>query len=336
MPEPYDALLVVSFGGPERPEDVMPFLRNVVRGKNVPDERLQQVAEHYERFGGVSPLPAEIRGLIAALVAALNAEGPPLAVYWGNRFWHPILGEAVGQMAEDRVRRALAFCTSAYGSYPGCRQYREDIERAVAEAGPGAPAIDKIRLFYNHPGFIEPQAERAAAALATIPQQRRAATRLIFTAHSLPLAMARSAPYERQLREACRLVAERLGRRTWDLVYQSRSGPPSQPWLKPDLCEHLAELGRAGETTDVLLVPIGFLCEHMEVIYDLDVEAREVCEAAGLNIARAGTVGAHPRFVQMIRELVLERSDPGAPRLSLGEHGPAPDQCAADCCLPST
>jgi protoporphyrin/coproporphyrin ferrochelatase len=334
MTKPYDALLIVSFGGPERPEEVGPFLENVARGRNIPPERLDDVAAHYELFGGRSPLPGEIRALLAAVVARLNAVGPELNVYWGNRFWHPLLEDALAEMAEDGVARALAFCTSAYGSPPGCREYREEIAAAAA-AGPAAPVIDKLRLFYNHPGFIEPQAERAADAFAQLPDDRRDAARLVFTAHSLPVEMARAAPYERQLREACRLVAERLGRPEWNLAYQSRSGPPSQPWLEPDVRQHLFDLGRSGRARDVIVVPVGFVCEHMEVAYDLDVECRAICEEVGLNYLRAGTVGSHPRLVEMIRELILERVEPGAPRLALGDQGPADDLCPADCCRPS-
>lgn len=329
----YDALLIVSFGGPERREDVLPFLENVTRGKRVPPARLVEVAEHYELFGGLSPINGEVRALLGVLVAELNARGPALSVYWGNRFWHPMLAETIGQMAEDGVRRALAFCTSAFGSYPGCRAYSEDIERARAEVGPEAPPIDKLRLFYNHPGFIEPQAERVAAALAEVAEDRRDRARIVFTAHSLPLALARSSPYERQLREACRLVAERLpgAPRRWQLAYQSRSGQPDEPWLEPDLRDVLDELGRSHEATDVVVVPIGFLCEHMEVAYDLDVEAQAICGEMGLNMVRAGTVGPHPRLVRMIRELALERIE-GAPRAALGDHPPPDDACAADCC----
>jgi len=333
MTAPYDALLVVSFGGPEKPEDVLPFLENVLRGKSVPRERMLEVAEHYDLFGGVSPLNAQNRALIVALVAELNAQGPPLPVYWGNRNWHPLLTDTVRQMIEDGVRRALAFVTSAFGSYSGCRQYREDIERARQEVGAEAPSIDKLRLFFNHPGFVEPMAERVAAALEEVPAERHDAAQLLFTAHSIPRAMADRSPYEAQLREACRLVAERVGRSTWQLVYQSRSGPPSQPWLGPDVKDFLREQAGAGSLQDVVVAPIGFLSEHMEVIYDLDLEVGDLCEELGINLVRAGVVGNHPRFVSMIRELVLERFDPQTPRLALGTLGPSPDLCPPECCL---
>lgn len=331
---PYDALLLVSFGGPEKPDDVMPFLENVLRGKDVPRQRLQEVAEHYELFDGVSPLNAQNRSLLAALVQELNAHGPNLSVYWGNRNWHPFLEDTIREMAEDGVRRALALVTSAYGSYSGCRQYLEDIERARQQVGPNAPPIDKLRLFYNHPGFIEAQADRVSAALRELPAERRQNARLIYTAHSIPTAMAAQCPYEAQLRETCRLVSERIGRSPWDLVYQSRSGPPSQPWLEPDIGDFLVELQQQGEVTDVVIVPIGFLSEHMEIAYDLDVEIASLCEHLELHMVRASAVAAHPRFVTMIRELILERFESPSTRLALGNLGASPDFCADACCLP--
>jgi ferrochelatase len=330
---PYDALLLISFGGPEKRDDVLPFLENVLRGKDVPAHRLREVAEHYYLFDGVSPINAQNRSLLVSLVAELNRRGPPLPVYWGNRNWHPLLPDVLGQMADDGVRRALAFVTSAFGSYSGCRQYLEDIARAREAVGPRAPEVDKLRLFYNHPGFIEATADRVAEALGKIPADRRTSAPLIYTAHSIPEAMARVSPYVRQLREACRLVSQRVGREEWELVYQSRSGPPSQPWLGPDLYERLRAL-RAGDPAvrDLVLAPIGFLCEHMEVVYDLDVAAGELCDELGLAMVRAGLVGNHPRFVAMIRELILERIPPHPPRLALGPQGPSPDVCPQPCC----
>ena len=334
MSSPYDAVLLVSFGGPERPDDVIPFLENVAGGRDVPRQRMLEAAARYELFGGVSPINAENRALLAALLGEVGVRGLTLPVYWGNRHWHPLLCDAVGQMAEDGVRRGLAFVTSAFSSYPGCRQYLEDIERAREEVGPQAPRIDKLRPFYNHPGFIEAVVERVRAALGQIPEQRRGAARLVYTAHSLPLRMARNCAYEEQLGEACRLVCERVGRADWELVYQSRSGRPSEPWLEPDVCDHLRELSRKSFGGDVVIVPIGFVCEHMETVYDLDVVARGVCEELGWNMIRAGVVGCHPRFVEMVGELIEERLDPGAPRLALGRYGPLPDECPRDCCLP--
>jgi protoporphyrin/coproporphyrin ferrochelatase len=329
----YDALIVVSFGGPEGRADVMPFLENVTRGRAVPRERLLKVAEHYFHFGGASPINAQNRALLDALRAELGARGPALAIYWGNRNWHPFLAETLQQMAADGVRRALAFVTSAFASYSSCRQYLEDIARARADVGPAAPAVDKLRLFWNHPGFIEPMVERVEAALDALPAASRAGARLAFTAHSIPLAMAETSAYRAQLDAACALVAERLAtRHPWRVVYQSRSGPPSVPWLGPDIGEHLEAL-RAEGATDVVVAPIGFVSDHLEVRWDLDTEAAARARALGLRFVRAETVGLHPRFVAMIRELVLERTA-GAPRLALGSQGPGLDECPPACCPP--
>ncbi|MGB8509046.1 MAG: ferrochelatase [Pyrinomonadaceae bacterium] len=328
----YDALIFVSFGGPEGMPDVMPFLRNVLRGRNVPEERMHAVAHHYELFGGVSPINGQNRALIEALKSELAEHGPQLPVYWGNRNWHPLLEDTLRQMAGDGVKNALAFVTSAYSSYSGCRQYREDIERAREAVGPEAPRVDKLRAFYNHPGFIEPNAEHVRAALEQIPSERRAGARIAFTAHSIPLSMATGCDYEAQLLETCRLVAESVGHEEWRLVFQSRSGPPQQPWLEPDICAYLRELKESG-ATDVIISPVGFISDHMEVLYDLDVEARQLSDELGLNTVRAATVGAHPLFVKMIRELILERTDESMPRRALGTYGVRPDVCPQDCCL---
>ena len=332
MPVRYDAVLLVSFGGPEGMDDVMPFLANVVRGRNVPPERLQQTAAHYAHFGGRSPLPGQSRALVAALEQELAAHGPRLPVYLGNRNWHPFLADTLRQMAKDGVERALAFFTSAYGSYSGCRQYLENVEAARAEVGAKAPAVDKLRAFYNHPGFVEPLVELVGAAFERIDEPRRAAARLVFTAHSLPRALAAASYYEAELGETAGLVAERLGRTGFALVYQSRSGPPSQPWLEPDIAPHLRALASEG-VKDVVVAPIGFLSDHMEVVYDLDLDARARAVELGLNLVRAATVGTHPRFVRMIRELVEERVLGKALRPSLGTRGPAPDECAPGCCV---
>lgn len=330
----YDAVIVVSFGGPERREDVMPFLENVVRGRNVARERLLEVAEHYYHFGGISPANAQIRALIAALVNELNRRGPALPVYWGNRNWHPLLADTVGQMKQDGVGRALAFFTSPYGSYSSCRRYLEALERARTEVGAGAPRIDKLRAYFNHPGFVGAVIQRVREALERLPEPRRSQAELLLTAHSIPTAMAANCPYEAQLRESSRLVAAAVGDNPWHLVYQSRSGPPSQPWLEPDVCEVLEQRGRRRPSADVVIVPIGFISDHMEVVYDLDVEARQVAERCGLNMIRAGTVGTHPSFVSMIRELIVERTSERPERLTLGHLGPSPDTCPVDCCRP--
>lgn len=332
MAHSYDALLIVSFGGPERPEDVVPFLENVVRGKNVPRERILDVAEHYSFFGGVSPANSQLRALLASLVDELSAKGPALAVYWGNRHWHPLLADTLADMTEDGVQRALAFVTSPFGSYAGCRQYLEAIDEARAEVGARAPQVDKLRLFYNHPGFVEAVADRAAEALGRLAEPERDRARLVFTAHSLPVAMARASAYEAQLAEACRLVAERLGRGAWHLCYQSRSGPPTQPWLGPELGEQIVAWQEAGELEVLVLVPIGFLLENMELVYDLDVEIGELCGQLGVTMVRAAAIGNHPKLVEMIRLLVEERLDPARPRLALGTHGASHDACPSECC----
>jgi protoporphyrin/coproporphyrin ferrochelatase len=322
-PSSYDAILVLSFGGPEKQEDVIPFLENVLRGRNVPPERMLAVAEHYYQFGGTSPINSQNRALIAALETELAMHGPQLPVYWGNRNWHPLLADTLGRMKADGVRRALAFVASAYSSYSACRQYLDDIVRARAAVGSDAPDVDKLRAFYDHPGFIGPMIERVQAAFDQVPDAA-----LLFTAHSIPLAMAQTSRYEAQLREACRLVAAGVGHADWQLVYQSRSGPPSQPWLDPDIGDALRGL-RA--VKDVVVAPIGFISDHMEVVYDLDTEARGICRELGLNMVRAGTVGTHPAFVSMIRELVLERLGQLPPR-ALGALGVGPNVCAIDCC----
>src|SRR5690348_8059077 len=329
---PYDAILVVSFGGPEGMDDVMPFLENVLRGRNVPRERMLAVAHHYELFGGVSPINQQNRDLIAALRQSLDAHGINLPIYWGNRNWHPLLPDTLREMACDGRRHALACITSAYSSYSGCRQYLEDIERAQAEVGPDAPAVSALRKFYNHPDFIRANADRVRAALATIPASQQAEAIVVFTAHSIPLSMAQNSRYVGQLREAGRLIAAELelGDR-WQLAYQSRSGPPSQPWLEPDICDTLRVLKEEGKTA-VVVAPIGFLSDHVEVLYDLDVEARQLADELGMTMARAQTVGTHPAFVDMIRQLIVERLQPGTERRFLGSEGASPDTCGADCC----
>jgi protoporphyrin/coproporphyrin ferrochelatase len=304
----FDALLVLSFGGPEKPKDVMPFLENVTRGRNIPRERLEEVAENYHSLGGRSPINDQCRELIAAVEAELAGHGMQLPVYWGNRNWHPFLGDTMKRMAVDGVKRALVFVTSAYSSYSGCRQYREDIERARAAVGPEAPECEKLRHFFEHSGFREPLAEHLRAALEQIPEERRGAARLLFTAHSIPVSMARTSRYEGQLRETAAWVAAAAGREAWDLVWQSRSGPPHQPWLEPDICDALSAAAAEG-VKDVVVQPIGFISDHMEVIVDLDVQALSRAESLGLNMVRAATVGTHPKFVAMVRELVQERLD---------------------------
>lgn len=328
----YDAILFVSFGAPEKPEDVMPFLRNVTRGRGVPDERLLEVAENYQMFGGKSPLNGQNRELIAALQKSLNEIGLNLPIYWGNRNWHPFLSETIGQMSRDGMTCALAFVTSAYSSYSGCRQYREDIAKAQVESGAEKMKIDKIRVFYNHPNFIAVNAENLQNALNQIPAERRVNIEIAFTAHSLPLAMAQNCDYETQLLETCRLVAEAVNHKNWKLVFQSRSGAPHVPWLEPDVNHYLKELKEKG-AADVVVHPIGFISDHQEVIYDLDTQAKATAESLGLNLVRAKTPGTHPLFVEMIRELILERINGNPERRAVGTRGAKQDVCPEDCCL---
>jgi len=315
---PYDALLLVSFGGPEGRDDVLPFLRNVVRGKNVPDARLRSVAEHYYLFDGVSPLNGENRRLLEAVEAELAGASIALPLYWGNRNWHPFLEDTVKRMASSGVRRALAFVTSAYSSYSSCRQYLEDIERARAAAGENAPTVDKIRPFFDHAGFIEANRARLAETLSEIPPERRPSAHLLFTAHSIPLAMAEGCEYAGQLEQVHSRVAIDL-ENPKSIAYHSRSGPPSQPWLEPDILDVMRDLARDG-VRDVVVAPIGFVSEHLEVVYDLDTEAQRLAQELGLELFRVRTVSSHPRFVRMVRELVQESLT--AP----------PRECAADCC----
>jgi ferrochelatase len=340
MPQ-YDAFLLVSFGGPEGPADVLPFLENVTRGRGVPRERLAEVARHYEEFGGVSPINRQCRDLLTAIGTDFAAAGIDLPRYWGNRNWHPYLSDTVARMAADGVRHAIAFVTSAYGSYSSCRQYLDDIEAARAQAGPGAPRIDKIRHFFNHPGFIAPLAEAARAAIGRLPAGVSHDAWLAFTAHSVPEAMAAaSGPagglYPAQLAEAARLVALRLaeeeGRvRNWRLAYQSRSGPPSVPWLGPDIGDLLTDLAGRGAPA-VVVIPVGFVSDHVEVLFDLDVEAAQRARELGLPMARAATPGTHPEFVSMITELVSERRGGLAQPAALGLLPAGPDFCPNDCC----
>ena len=331
----YDALLLVSFGGPESRAEVIPFLENVTRGRGVPQARLEQVAEHYYAFGGVSPINQQCRDLVAAIEKDFAASAVGLPVYWGNRNWDPYLADTVAAMAADGVRSALAFVTSAYSSFSSCRQYLDDIARACARVGEGAPRIDKLRPYFNHPGFIEPLAEATAAAVESLPAAVRDRADLVFTAHSIPAAMAAASgpgggAYPAQLTEASGLVAERVGARSWQLAYQSRSGPPSQPWLGPDVCDCISELASSGSPA-VVLVPVGFVSDHLEVKYDLDVEAAEVAARQGVALARAATAGTDPRFVAMVTELVAEQLD-GSPPRALGRPWPAAEFCAPGCC----
>jgi len=317
MKTDYDALLLVSFGGPEGMEDVVPFLENVLRGRNVPRERMLQVAHHYEMFGGVSPINQQNRDLIAALERELEQHGRRLPIYWGNRNWHPLLPDTLRQMAADGIRNALAFVTSAYSSYSSCRQYLQNISDAQAVVGPDAPRVEKLRVFYNHPLFIEANVDHIRAALNEFEEPAH----LVFTAHSIPESMAANCDYVSQLATTGALIAREVTIAKWHLVYQSRSGSPMQPWLGPDVCDHLRALRDEG-VMNVVVAPIGFVSDHMEVVYDLDVEARKVADELGMKMVRAATAGTHPSFVRMIRELIVERVNGEAPV----------NLCAPDCC----
>jgi protoporphyrin/coproporphyrin ferrochelatase len=324
-----EALLVLSFGGPEGPDDVLPFLENVTRGRGIPRERLAEVAEHYHHFGGVSPINEQNQALIAAVEADLAAAGVDLPVYWGNRNWAPYVEDTWRQLAEDGVEHVYVFATSAYASASGCRQYHEDVARARAATGPGAPTAEKLPHYSDAAGFVRANADALAAALAALPDGVRETARLVATAHSIPAAMAAVAgpdghAYEAELLAAARQVVDAVAPgRPVDLVWQSRSGPPSVPWLEPDVNDHLRSLAASGEEA-VVVFPVGFVSDHLEVIWDLDNEARATAEELGLTFARAGTAGTHPAFVATVRELVQERRAGTPPRLGTN--------CPASCC----
>ena len=324
-----EALLLLSFGGPEGPDDVLPFLENVTRGRGIPRERLEAVAEHYRHFGGVSPINAQNKALLAAIRADLAEHGVDLPVYWGNRNWAPYVEDTWRQMADDGVEHAYVFATSAYASASGCRQYHEDVARARAVCGPGAPTAEKLPHYFDRPAFLQANADALAAALASLPEGFRDTARLVATAHSIPDAMAVVAgpdggAYQAELRATAQAVVDAVAPgRAFDLVWQSRSGPPSVPWLVPDVNDHLRALATAGDKA-VVVFPVGFVSDHLEVIWDLDHEARQTAEELGLAFARAATAGTHPAFVAMVRELVEERRAGVPPRLGTA--------CPAACC----
>ncbi|WP_329173889.1 ferrochelatase [Streptomyces sp. NBC_01477] len=352
-PAPYDALLLLSFGGPEGPDDVVPFLENVTRGRGIPRERLKEVGRHYFLFGGVSPINAQNRDLLDALRKDFAEHGLDLPVFWGNRNWAPYLTDTLREISAAGHRRVLVLATSAYASYSGCRQYRENLAAALAvlaAEGRAVPRVDKLRHYFNHPGFVEPMAEATLAALAALPPAVRDGARLAFTTHSIPTAAAdTSGPppvhgdggaYVAQHLDTARLVADAVRavdgvERPWELVYQSRSGSPQIPWLEPDICDHLEEAREQGAPA-VVMVPIGFVSDHMEVKYDLDTEAAAKAAELDLPVSRAATVGADPRFAAAVRELVIERAateNGAAPaRCALGALGPSHDVCPAGCC----
>ncbi len=332
-PAVLDALLLVSFGGPEGPDEVLPFLHNVTRGRGVPAARLEAVAEHYYHYGGVSPINDQNRALLAAISADFAAHDVSAALYWGNRNWRPRLADTVAQMRDDGVRRAGAFVTSAYGGYSACRQYLEDIERARSDVGPAAPQIVKLPRYSRHEGFVVPHADALAHRLEAVPVERWATTRVLFSAHSIPSAAnERSGPtgglYERQLRETARLVARRCALRApWELVWQSRSGAPNTPWLEPDINDRLAQLPAEG-VTDVVVSPIGFVSDHLEVCWDLDREAADTAKRLRVGYSRAATPGTDPRFIAMVRELFTGANVLPDPLPAAME----PASCGATCC----
>jgi ferrochelatase len=342
---PFDALLLVSFGGPERPEDVVPFLENVTHGRGIPRERLEEVGEHYFLFGGKSPINDQNRALIAAVEEDLRGNGIDVPVYWGNRNWDPYLADTLRQMEADGIRRAACLVTSAYSSYSGCRQYRENLADAVAEVGAGAPQLDRLRHYFNHPGFIEPMVDATLAALADLGDAVRHDAELLFVTHSIPLSMndasgSEGGAYVAQHLSVVDEIVERVRQETGlryshELVYCSRSGPPHVPWLEPDVNDRLEELAADGARAAVV-VPIGFVSDHMEVIYDLDTEAAATAEKLGLEFARAATAGVDPRFVAMVRDLLVERAavERGLEvrRQSVGARPASWDVCPAGCC----
>ena len=345
---PYDAVLLVSFGGPERAQDVLPFLENVTRGRGVPRERLDEVGEHYHLFGGRSPINDQNREYVAAVEEDLRSSGVDVPVYWGNRNWQPFLADTLEQMQADGVRRAACLLTSAYSSYSGCRQYRENLADAVAEVRErvgDAPRLDRLRHYYNHPGFVEPMVDATLSALADLADGARRDAHLLFVTHSVPEAMnAASGPdggaYVAQHRTVAEEIGERIRQETGhrypaELVFCSRSGPPSVPWLEPDVNDRIEELAEEG-VGGVVVVPIGFVSDHMEVIYDLDTEAAATAEKAGMSFARAATAGVDPRFVAMLRDLLVERAgvERGAEpvRATVGGQVASWDVCAAGCC----
>ncbi|MFE1174458.1 ferrochelatase [Streptomyces sp. NPDC058773] len=355
-PSPYDALLLLSFGGPEGPDDVVPFLENVTRGRGIPRERLKEVGQHYFLFGGVSPINAQNRELLDALRSDFAEHGLDLPVYWGNRNWAPYLTDTLRTMVQDGHRRIAVLATSAYASYSGCRQYRENLADALAalrSEGLPVPQVDKLRHYFNHPGFVRPMVDGVLASLAALPQDVRDGAHLAFTTHSIPTAAADTSgtpgdhteggeggAYVAQHLDVARTIAAAVRaetgvERSWRLVYQSRSGAPHIPWLEPDICDHLEERHAAGAPA-VVMVPIGFVSDHMEVKYDLDTEATAKAAELGLPVARSATVGADPRFAAAVRDLLLERAATergGTPeRCALGALGASHDLCPVGCC----
>ena len=330
---PVDSILIVSFGGPEGLVDVLPFLENVLRGKNVPCERMLEVVEHYKKFDGVSPINEQCRQLIAAIELECKRRQLGLPIYWGNRNWHPMLTDTLGAMAADGRKRAIAFFTSMFSCYSGCRQYRENLAAAQSAVGSNAPRIEKIRKGFNHPDFIAAQTDCLQQALAKLPKAVTDETIVLFCAHSIPKLMADNSRYEEQLREAASLVCKAAKHGPWELVFQSRSGPPQQAWLEPDVCDRIKQLHTERGIQHIVVQPLGFISDHIEVMYDLDHEAADLCNEMHIQFIRASTVGVHPRFISMIVDLIEERLSTDTDRPFLGGYGPSHDLCPANCCL---
>lgn len=327
----YDAVLIVSFGGPEGMEEVMPFLDNVLRGKGVPEERKLEVSHHYGLFGGVSPINAQNRDLVSSVTENLKSKGIDLPVVLANRNTEPYIPDVLKECQEKGYKNLLVYITSGFSCYSGCRQYRENLMVAQADLEGEVPSFDKIRVFFNHPLFIEVLSDKVREAIALLPEEDQKDPKVVFTAHSIPMAMANTSKYTEQLHEAARLVAERLEVSNWDLVYQSRSGPPSMPWLEPDICDHLDDL-KEGGVKSVVVSPIGFVSDHMEVLYDLDLEARDHAAEIQMNYVRASTPGNDPRMIEMIVELIRERLEDWPERRTVGNLPAKHDVCPVDCC----
>jgi protoporphyrin/coproporphyrin ferrochelatase len=328
--DPYDALLVLGFGGPESRDEVLPFLARVTEGRNVPASRLVEVAEHYYALGGKSPINDQNRALVAALTRSLADRKIDLPVYLANRHAAPFLTDVLRELKDAGASRVLAIVTAAFSSFSGCRQYLDAIEDARWKVGEGAPVVDKARAFFNHPLFLDAVADRVSDALRELDESGGKA-RLIFTAHSIPMAMANTSHYVAQLEDACSLVADRLGRSEWQLVFQSRSGPPHVPWLEPDIEAHLQALAQIGKRR-VVVCPIGFLSDHVEVLWDLDQQARSLADSLGIEMVRAKTVGTHPKFIAALAEIVEERLGLRDVKRAEGSFAPLPDRCPEGCC----
>jgi ferrochelatase len=318
MTRPFDAVLVVSFGGPQGLADVRPFLANVLRGRRVSPERIEEVAHHYDLFGGVSPLTELTMRQARALEANLAARGLALPVHVGMRNWHPFLADTLTEMSRNGVRRAIGVLAAAQRSYSGCLQYKENVRDARAEiaaTGTSAPEITYVTDWHEHAGFVEANADHVRRAFDRLPAGVRDTARLVFTAHSIPIPMAERYPYVAQLEATSRLIAAAAGRADWALVYQSRSGRPGDPWLEPDVCDYL-RAERARGLSAAVLCPVGFLCDHVEVLYDLDVEAAEACRKSGIALARAEAVNVHTRFIDALADAVIDtwrRHEAGMP-----------------------